>query len=95
MICPLAPADRPAARPAVSPAPAEHLLRWTTTALLTGQRWVRGGLDRSAARGDRGDVNGYVFVTLMTAGIVMVIWVVARDRLTTLFERAISSVTGP
>jgi hypothetical protein len=39
-------------------------------------------------------VNGYVFVTLMTAGIVMVIWVIARDRLASLFERAISSV-GP
>jgi hypothetical protein len=47
-----------------------------------------------AAGRDRGDVNGYVFVTLMTAGIVMVIWVIARDRLASLFERAISSV-GP
>jgi hypothetical protein len=44
---------------------------------------------------DRGDVNGYVFVTLMTAGIVMVIWVVARDRLSEVFDRAITSVTGP
>lgn len=44
---------------------------------------------------DRGDVNGYVFVTIMTAGIVMVLWVVARDRLSQVFDRAITSVTGP
>jgi hypothetical protein len=62
---------------------------------LTGQDVARRCQTRSVERGDRGDVNGYVFVTLMTAGIVMVIWVVARDRLTILFERAITSVTGP
>ena len=69
-------------------------VRWATTLQLGGQRWLRRRLG-PAAHDERGDVNGYVFVTLMTAGIVMVIWVVARDRLTTLFERAISSVTGP
>ena len=77
-----------------------HLL---TSAHLSGARALDLVLNRvrhrvvtrTTARGDRGDVNGYVFVTLMTAGIVMVIWVVARDRLTTLFERAIASVTGP
>jgi hypothetical protein len=52
-------------------------------------------LHRARSADDRGDVNGYVFVTLMTAGIVMVIWVIARDRLSEVFNRAISSVTGP
>lgn len=52
-------------------------------------------LTRARRADERGDVNGYVFVTLMTAGIVMVIWVVARDRLTEIFNRAITSVTGP
>lgn len=49
-----------------------------------------GDLDR-----DRGDVPGWVLVTLMTAGLVTVLWVLARDRLTTVFDRAISSVAGP
>ncbi|HEX2810702.1 MAG TPA: hypothetical protein VHN80_31445 [Kineosporiaceae bacterium] len=43
---------------------------------------------------DRGDVPGWVLVTLMTAGLVTVLWVLARDRLTTVFDRAISSVAG-
>ena len=49
---------------------------------------------RSAARGDRGDVPGWVLVTLMTAGLVTALWVLARDRLTGVFDWAISSVTG-
>jgi len=60
-------------------------------ARAAGRRAVR----RSAARGDRGDVPGWVLVTLMTAGLVTVLWVLARDRLTAVFDRAISSVTGP
>ena len=43
---------------------------------------------------DRGDVPGWVLVTLMTAGLVTVLWVLARDRLTAVFDRAISSVAG-
>jgi hypothetical protein len=49
---------------------------------------------RSRARDDRGDVPGWVLVTLMTAGLVTALWVVARDRLTEVFNRAITSVTG-
>jgi hypothetical protein len=49
--------------------------------------------DGSADR-DRGDVPGWVLVTLMTAGLVTVLWVLARDRLSTVFDRAISSVAG-
>jgi hypothetical protein len=43
---------------------------------------------------DAGEIQGWVFVTLMTAGLVFAIWQVAEDQLTTLFEQAISSVTG-
>jgi len=43
---------------------------------------------------ERGDVPGWVLVTLMTAGLVTVLWVLARDRLTAVFDRAISSVAG-
>jgi len=43
---------------------------------------------------DRGDVPGWVLITLMTAGLVAVIWAVAGPALTGLFEQAIASVTG-
>ena len=43
---------------------------------------------------DRGDVPGWVLVTLMTAGLVVVIWAVAGPALAGLFEQAIQSVTG-
>ena len=48
---------------------------------------------RVAARGDRGDVPGWVLVTLMTAGLVSVLWFVAGDALVQVFQNAISSVT--
>ena len=47
------------------------------------------------AEGERGDVPGWVLVTLMTAGLVTVLWAVASDQLQTLFTRALSSVSGP
>lgn len=46
------------------------------------------------ARDDRGDVPGWVLVTLMTAGLVVVLWAVAGPALTGLFENALTSVTG-
>jgi hypothetical protein len=45
-------------------------------------------------RGDRGDVPGWVMVTLMTAGLVMAIWVVAEPGLTKVFSSAIDRVLG-
>lgn len=45
--------------------------------------------------GERGDVPGWVLVTLMTAGLVTVLWALASDQLQTLFTRALNSVTGP
>lgn len=44
---------------------------------------------------DRGDVPGWVLVAVMTAGLVTALWLVADDALTSLFDRAISSVSGP
>ncbi|MCR2793056.1 hypothetical protein NQ156_08305 [Microbacterium sp. zg.Y625] len=43
---------------------------------------------------ERGDVPGWVLVTLMTAGLVVVIWAVAGPALAGLFEQAIQSVSG-
>jgi hypothetical protein len=43
---------------------------------------------------ERGDVPGWVLVTLMTAGLVILIWGLAGPALAGLFEQAISRVSG-
>lgn len=45
-----------------------------------------------SAPADRGDVPGWVLVTLMTAGLVSALWLVAGKALVNLFETAISHV---
>lgn len=45
-------------------------------------------------RSDRGDVPGWVLITLMTAGLVIVIWSAAGPALAGVFEQAISRVTS-
>jgi hypothetical protein len=52
-------------------------------------RRVRPALD------DRGDVPGWVLVTVMTVGLVTAIWLVADDQLTSVLNRAIGSIAGP
>lgn len=49
---------------------------------------------RDLADDEAGDVPGWVLVTLMTAGLVVVIWAVAGPALTELFEQAIERVSG-
>jgi hypothetical protein len=44
--------------------------------------------------GERGDVPGWVLITLMTAGLVVVIWSAAGPALSGVFEQAITRVTG-
>lgn len=56
---------------------------------------VRARMAAMRAAGERGDVPGWVLITLMTAGLVTVLWAVADDQLQTLFRRAMGSVTGP
>ncbi len=68
---------------------------------------IRRHLDHAAARlralrhdlhdlhdDERGDVPGWVLITLMTAGLVVVIWALAGPALATLFEQAIARVSG-
>lgn len=43
---------------------------------------------------ERGDVPGWVLITLMTAGLVVVIWALAGPALAGLFEQAIQRVSG-
>jgi hypothetical protein len=45
-------------------------------------------------RGERGDVPGWVLITLMTAGLVVVIWAVAGPALSGVFESAIERVVA-
>jgi hypothetical protein len=50
---------------------------------------------RVVVRGrDRGDVPGWVLVTIMTAGLVTGLWLVADDKLRQLFGDALDGVTG-
>ncbi len=66
-----------------------------------GTRWrsARACLNRwsitlRAHSDDRGDVPGWVLVAVMTAGLVTAIWLVADDALTSVFDRAMSSISG-
>lgn len=43
---------------------------------------------------ERGDVPGWVLVTLMTAGLVVALWAMAGPLLEDAFRQAIGSVTG-
>ncbi len=47
------------------------------------------------ANDDRGDVPGWVLVAVMTAGLVTAIWLIADDQLTSVLNRALSSVAVP
>lgn len=42
---------------------------------------------------ERGDVPGWVMITLMTAGLVAILWGVADTQLQALFQRAMDTVT--
>ncbi|MDP2012730.1 MAG: hypothetical protein Q8L05_00735 [Actinomycetota bacterium] len=64
--------------------------RWRKS-LSPMRHWARGLRSRS---GDRGDVPGWVLVAVMTAGLVTAIWLVADDALTSVFDRAMSSISG-
>lgn len=63
----------------------EELL--TTLATYVWCRVTTGGRDR-------GDVPGWVLVTIMTAGLVTALWLVADDKLRELFNNALDGVVG-
>jgi len=52
--------------------------------------WVE--LSAPRVRDERGDVPGWVLVTVMTAGLVSVIWGVAQDQLRSMLSSALSQV---
>lgn len=43
---------------------------------------------------DRGDVPGWVLITLMTAGLVVALWAIAAPALGNVFDQAISRVVS-
>lgn len=51
-------------------------------------------LIKRLAADDRGDVPGWVLITLMTAGLVIIIWAIAGPALSNVFEQAINRVIG-
>jgi len=61
-------------------------------ALLIALQTLVAGRVRSAD-GERGDVPGWVLITLMTAGIVAAIWGFAEDRLVQIVTDALKAVT--
>jgi hypothetical protein len=50
---------------------------------------------RLSLRDDRGDVPGWVLITLMTAGIVMALWIVAEPKLSSLLSSALNISGDP
>ncbi len=44
---------------------------------------------------ERGDVPGWVLITIMTAGLVTVVWAVADDQLKDILDNALNSVKEP
>ncbi len=53
-----------------------------------------GAMPALRGRRDRGDVPGWVLITVMTAGLVSAIWVLAGPILTKMFQDSLSKVTG-
>jgi hypothetical protein len=53
---------------------------------------LRRALAKSRLRDERGDVPGWVLVTIMTAGIVAVLWQFAEPYLRDILEQALEAV---
>ena len=63
--------------------------------LVLARGWSATTRSAMARRGgDRGDVPGWVLVTVMTAGLVAALWAVAGDMLTDAFSSAIQDTVG-
>jgi hypothetical protein len=50
---------------------------------------------RRAGDDERGDVPGWVLITVMTAGLVTALWLVAEPQLKSFFQSALNAVHGP
>jgi hypothetical protein len=61
-----------------------------TLTLLTIRLWLTVSTPR--ARNERGDVPGWVLVTVMTAGLVGALWKLAGPQLDSMLSAALDSV---
>lgn len=56
---------------------------------------VRAQAGRLADDRERGDIPGWVLITIMTAGLVTLIWGVANQQLKDILTNALNSVRSP
>jgi hypothetical protein len=58
--------------------------------------WLAAGIWRPERRhrSERGDVPGWVLITVMTAGLVAGLWAIAGPQLSSMLRAALSSVSG-
>lgn len=63
---------------------------------ITMLAWLASAKDALRPRRDaeRGDVPGWVLITLMTAALVVLIWGVASQRLVEIFNHAMDSLSS-
>jgi hypothetical protein len=64
---------------------------WSSRLYLSGRIRFE---NRYGRDNDRGDVSGWVLVTLMTAGLVLTLWAAAGPRLEGVFDDAMDRVVG-
>ena len=62
--------------------------------LRTAADVIRHAALREGDDPERGDVPGWVLVTLMTAGLVVTLWAIAGPALSNVFNTAIQRVLG-
>ncbi|MEN9287931.1 MAG: hypothetical protein RLZ88_601 [Actinomycetota bacterium] len=53
---------------------------------------IRMNMAAARLRSERGDVPGWVLVTLMTAGLVVLLWSLAGPALKSIFDQALNKV---
>ena len=71
-----------------------HLQGWLTAALLTLTDRVAVASRKADDDSDRGDVPGWVMITVMTAIVVIALLAVFREQVTTAVTNAFNSVSG-
>lgn len=64
------------------------LAAWFGSLYLAGRRRI------GSTGGERGDVPGWVMITVMSAGLVVVIFGVFKSKITDAISNAVDSVTG-
>jgi len=65
-----------------------------TKLLLLLMTLLAGTRERGDRRDERGDVPGWVLVTVMTAGLVAALWAIAGPQLSQMLRDALGSVRG-